>query len=659
MTPALVSAPRSVLPLRHLPVLWAALLVAVLGGCAELPKNVPRPVSTALETTAGTALATQVQERRAAASGRFESGFLLLSGPQAAYGSRLALVEAAQKTLDLQYYAIHADASTERLLRSVVAAARRGVRVRVLLDDFNTSGADAQVMRLAFEPNIEMRMFNPVAGSRDSSLWRMVSALSDFSRVQQRMHNKLFIADNAMGIAGGRNLGDAYFGHDTSGNFVDLDVLAAGPIVKDLSRSFDSYWNNERAYPVQSLITRKELDALRASAASVEEVDETPTESSSPPEAAPSPVTTASASAAATASPPNATTALEALEAQRSRVWDRKPLNLAAARFVWAPAVVLVDKPAKIPADSAATTEPLAPQPGTPSPRDAVTAVAGQRNALAPVPPVHVASVTPAPKTPTASITASPAGTSTAPTSGTPQAPSAAELEYLESQEDTVVDGLLQLMDQARRDLLIVSPYFVPGPEITAAFAAARARNVRVRVLTNSLASNDAPIAHVGYARHRKTLLAMGVELYEMHSEATGVRKALSATGSGSSGGSDGIGATGSTGSSRAMLHSKLVIMDHRLLAVGSMNLDMRSQKQNTEIALLIRSMDLSRRAGASIELALRDAAWHVELDARGGLVWRAPQGSNLQDATSEPGASVPLQLLLLLLGPLAPDHLL
>lgn len=222
-----------------------------------------------------------------------------------------------------------------------------------------------------------------------------------------------------------------------------------------------------------------------------------------------------------------------------------------------------------------------------------------------------------------------------------------------------MVDGLLQLMDQARRDLLIVSPYFVPGPEITAAFAAARARNVRVRVLTNSLASNDAPIAHVGYARHRKTLLAMGVELYEMHSEATGVRKALSATGSGSSGGSDGIGATGSTGSSRAMLHSKLVIMDHRLLAVGSMNLDMRSQKQNTEIALLIRSMDLSRRAGASIELALRDAAWHVELDARGGLVWRAPQGSNLQDATSEPGASVPLQLLLLLLGPLAPDHLL
>ena len=214
-----------------------------------------------------------------------------------------------------------------------------------------------------------------------------------------------------------------------------------------------------------------------------------------------------------------------------------------------------------------------------------------------------------------------------------------------------MVDGLLQLMGQARRDLLIVSPYFVPGPEITAAFAQARARGVRVRVLTNSLASNDAPIAHVGYARHRKALLAMGVVLYEMHSEATGGRKAFSGSGGG--------GAASATGSSRAMLHSKLVIMDHRLLAIGSMNLDMRSQKHNTEIALLIRSADLSRQATDNMEQALREAAWHVELHSEGSLIWRAPQGSKLQDATSEPGASVPLQLLLLLLGPLAPDHLL
>uniref|UniRef100_UPI002DD6833D phospholipase D-like domain-containing protein n=1 Tax=Pseudorhodoferax sp. TaxID=1993553 RepID=UPI002DD6833D len=104
--------------------------------------------------------------------------------------------------------------------------------------------------------------------------------------------------------------------------------------------------------------------------------------------------------------------------------------------------------------------------------------------------------------------------------------------------------------------------------------------------------------------------------------------------------------------------HSKLLIMDGRLLAVGSMNLDIRSQRQNTEIALLIRSGDLSRRATVQIENALREAAWHVEL-SDGSLVWRAPQGSGLPDATSEPDASAPLRLMLQLLGPLAPDHLL
>jgi len=217
---------------------------------------VDRPVSVALAAPGDTPLGKLVAARRAAEGARHASGFALLSGPQAAYSSRLALVDAAQKTLDLQYYAIHADASSERLLLSVMAAAQRGVRVRVLLDDFHSTGRDAQVMRLAFVPNIEMRMFNPVTGARGSPIGRMLSLLGDFSRVQQRMHNKLFIADNAMAVTGGRNLGDAYFGNADSGNFVDLDVLAAGPIVQDLSRSFDSYWNNERAYPVQSLSPR-------------------------------------------------------------------------------------------------------------------------------------------------------------------------------------------------------------------------------------------------------------------------------------------------------------------------------------------------------------------------------------------------------------------
>ncbi|RYY92178.1 MAG: phospholipase D family protein, partial [Comamonadaceae bacterium] len=252
---------RSALALRH----WGlALCLAVgLAGCAQLPRDVQRPPSQALASPEGTPLADLVQRRRDASGGRFASGFLLLEGPQAAYGSRLALVEAAQKTLDLQYYAIHADASTGRLMSAVRDAAARGVRVRILIDDFHSTGRDALVLRLAFEKNIEMRMFNPLAGSRDSTLSRLASSLGEASRVQQRMHNKLFIADNAIGVTGGRNLGDAYFGNSNVGNFVDLDVLAAGPIVQDLSRSFDAYWNNERAYPVPSLVKREELDEIR------------------------------------------------------------------------------------------------------------------------------------------------------------------------------------------------------------------------------------------------------------------------------------------------------------------------------------------------------------------------------------------------------------
>ncbi len=597
--------------------LVATLTVVVATGCAALPQDVVRPESTALAAPASTPLGQLVETNRQAAAGRYPSGFLLLGGPQAAYSSRLALVDAATKTLDLQYYAIHADASTERLLRSVVSAARRGVRVRVLLDDFHSAGRDAQVMRLAFVPNIEMRMFNPLTGARGSTLGRLFGAATDFSRAQQRMHNKLFIADNAMGVTGGRNLGDAYFGTADAGNFVDLDVLAAGPIVQDLSRSFDHYWNNQRAYPVQSLVTREELDAMRKQyeAADAAERERQVTLDSNP-----------------QASQPPAQVPVQGQDdpahpgASHNRIWDYQPMDLGGAAFVWAPAVVLVDQPAKIPAEGPASTASPATAPTTGSNARQAARIAPSAGTSAPVA-----------------------------ASGATALPSMDPHDAGEG--DTVVDGLLHLMGQARRELLIVSPYFVPGPDMKQAFAQARQRGVRVRVLTNSLASNDAPIAHAGYARHRPELLAMGVELYEMRSELTGLGSAF-----GSPGGSSGRrgSPTGSVGSSRAMLHSKLLVMDGRLVAIGSMNLDMRSQKQNTEIALLIRSTELSRRITTQLEPALGELAWRVELQQPGKqLLWHAPQGSGLQNSTTEPDASAPLRLLLQLLGPLAPDHLL
>ena len=558
---------------RWLLALLAVTAFALATGCAQLPKNVERPVSGALASPAGTPLAALVQQRHDAAGARYDSGFLLLDGPQNAYGSRLALVEGARKTLDLQYYAIHADASTRRLMTAVREAAARGVRVRILIDDFHSTGRDALVLQLAYDKNIEVRLFNPLAGARGSSLGRLFNSIGDASRIQQRMHNKLFLADNVLGVTGGRNLGDAYFGIGQSGNFVDIDVLAAGPIVQDLSRSFDSYWNNERAYPVQSLISREELDGIREKARA------------------------ASAARAPDDGP-------RPSEARRVIVWDEQPLDLQKAEFVWAPAVVLADKPGKIAADG--SEAPPAPGTMVSQPADAQPAAGATNRRL---------------------------------TSFEAAADSTAG-------SDTLVEGLLQLIGLAQRDLLIISPYFVPGADMMQAFSSARARGVRVRVLTNSLASNDAPIAHVGYARHREALLKLGIELYEMRSEQAGIGSAL-----GSSGASV-------TGESRAMLHSKVLVLDGRLLVVGSMNLDLRSQLQNTEVAVLVGSRRLAGTAAEVIETTLRDGAWHVEL-VDGRLMWRAPQASGLKDTTTEPDASIGLQLMLKLFGPLAPDSML
>ncbi len=579
---------------RWLTALLAALALSLAAGCAQLPTQVDRPVSTALAAPAGTAFATLVQERRVAARGSYDSGFLLLDGPQVAYGSRLALVEGAQKTLDLQYYAIHADASTRRLMTAVREAAARGVRVRILIDDFHSTGRDALVLQLAYDKNIEVRLFNPLAGARASSLGRLFNSIDEASRIQQRMHNKLFLADNVFGVAGGRNLGDAYFGIGQSGNFVDIDILAAGPIVQDLSRSFDSYWNNERAYPVQSLVKREELDAIREQARKEE----------------------AAKSDSSAGGDGNSASNPDAAGARRAIVWDEQPLDLRQAELVWAPAVMLADRPGKIPANSeeaagatGAERRPQADAPGLVVTQPAVARRDGDGN-------------------------------------------NNSRLSALESAADstagggTVVEGLLQLFGQTQRELLIISPYFVPGVDMMQAFASLRARGIRVRVLTNSLASNDAPVAHVGYARHREALLKLGIELYEMRSEQAGLGRAFGSSG-------DSV-----TGASRAMLHSKVLVMDGRLLVVGSMNLDLRSQLQNTEIALLVGSQRLSGKATEVIETTLREGAWHVEL-VDGQLTWRAPQGSGLKDTTTEPDVSVGLKLILKLFGPLAPDSML
>ena len=519
------------------PVLLWVLITFWLSACSSLPTATSRVPSTALDASPQLPLAQWLAGQRVGAvppgsSGMAErSGFQLLETFESAYRSRLALIDNAHQTLDLQYYAIHYDPSTALLLDRLRQAAQRGVRVRLLLDDFHAVGDDARVLQLDQEPGIEVRMFNPVAGPRGSQAGRVLGSLFDFQRIQQRMHNKTLLADSTLAIAGGRNLGDAYFGRSDTSNFLDLDVLAGGPLVAALARSFDRYWNDTRAYPVQDLLTAHERAAL-----------------------------------ATTPDTPPAAAAAE----QAARVPFPAPLPTGAV-LTWAPAVLLVDKPTKI-----------APE----NPQDEAD---GEHN---------------------------------------------------------VVEGVLQVLATARQDVLIVSPYFVPGPRMMETFSALRRQGVRVRVLTNSLASNDAPLAHVGYARWRKQLLQLGVELFEMPAQGHIQRRLL-----------------GSRPDARASLHAKALVLDQRLLVVGSMNLDPRSALQNTELGIVIRSRSLSRAMTQTLERGLA-GSYRVQLH-EGHLRWLPPADAENPTAQaaaplhSEPDASRALQLLLLLASPFAPDELL
>lgn len=226
-------------------------LACLLGAAACADRPAPdfstREPSVALAHPEKTDLGTRLA--RAAGDKPDRSGFSLIeTGPEALASIR-SLIAMADETLDLQYYIWKNDETGRLLLAELMAAAGRGVRVRLLLDDLEAAWPDDEFARLNAHPDFEVRLFNPF--SRDRG--KLLDAVLDFDRVTNRMHNKLIVADNAMAIMGGRNIGNQYFASDEDANFRDLDVHAAGPIVRELSGSFDSYWNSRWALTVAAL----------------------------------------------------------------------------------------------------------------------------------------------------------------------------------------------------------------------------------------------------------------------------------------------------------------------------------------------------------------------------------------------------------------------
>ncbi len=485
----------------------AAALVTVglllLAACAGMPAQTPKANSQALPPISDTPLA-----HLAAAStppGQEQlSGFALIAGGSDALATRLALVRRAQQSLDVQVYLIGADAAGLQFLHALHEAAERGVRVRLLVDDLHASGQVGMFTALSAHPNFEVRLFNPLPARSGSTSQRFVFSLHEFARINRRMHNKLFIADGSLAVTGGRNIGDEYFMRNSFANFIDLDVLATGAVVHELSASFDRFWNDPLAFPVESLA----------------------------PASPPVPFEASRAQWSTPGAPAQANTVASQIDGGRLQ------LHFAAAR-------VLADSPAK----AGAIDRP--------------------------------------------------------------------------DEAGRAMEDALALMVAAEQEVLIASPYFVPGPKGIELMRQARAKGIHVAVTTNSLAATDEPLAHWGYARYREQMLAMGVDLREL----SPTRR-------------DDTPLLGHLRSSLARLHAKVAVVDRRWLLVGSMNMDLRSSRLNTELSLAIDSVALAREASELVRDHWHDGNYRLRLRSQDRRIeWVAGEDDRMVVYKSEPDA--------------------
>jgi putative cardiolipin synthase len=488
-------------------------LVMAMVGCASLPSGVQRPASRAVTDVAATELA-RIVAANTPDDKRELSGFRLLPAGDQAFDARIALARRAEKTLDVQYYLIAHDASGLQFLRELRDAAARSVRVRILVDDLYAIGQDELLAALAAHAHVEVRMFNPLPVRRGGLVSRVVFSMHQFLRINGRMHNKLFIADNVLSVTGGRDVANQYFGRSEPANFIDMDILSSGPVVRELSNVFDRYWNSEHAYPVQSLAPVIDAEAARRF---FEER-----------------VQTVAKDHAVAARDPLGRTSLEA--------------QLASCRLDqhFASVQVHADAPAKI---------------------NGVNAV---------------------------------------------------------NLDGTVMSGKLDLVRAAKSEVLLVSPYFIPGSTGLAAMREAITHSVRLTVMTNSIATTDEPLVHFGYARYRRAMLKMGVTLYELMPPDGRKSDAL-----------------GELHASLGRLHAKLAVVDNRFLFIGSMNMDGRSARWNTEVGLVIDSPELADEVASLLRRDRLPSSYKLRIaGSHRRIQWVAGKDANEVVHSDEPHAS-------------------
>jgi putative cardiolipin synthase len=475
------------------------LLIVILSltGCATMPENVDRTVSTTFQNGQDTALGRKFQEVHPEDDGK--SGFLLLDNGLDAFVARAVLAQNAERSIDTQYYLLHDDVIGKLFIDQLYKAAERGVRVRLLVDDIELEGRDFGAAVLDSHPNIEVRIFNPFS----RKVGRTSQFITGLGKQTRRMHNKSFTVDNQETILGGRNIGSEYFEAHSQFAFVDLDIFAAGPVAPQVSASFDQYWNNELSYPLSTLVeqtpTAEEIDALKR------EFD---------------------AFILAQQDSPY-------LEHLRNSSLARR-LRQGQAEYSWAEGTVIADDPKKLTVKTNDTTYHLS-------------------------------------------------------------------------------EKLVPYLAALKRELIIYSPYFVPGKAGISFFKELRARGVEIKILTNSLASTNVSIVHAGYARYRKDLLEMGVQLYELNKDLKSV------TGD--------VRHEADSRDTKSTLHAKCFVLDRERTFIGSLNLDPRSLIQNTEIGLIFDSKQIAQFLAEDFDQQIDKYAFRLELKQRSDgseqIIWK------------------------------------
>ena len=504
------------------------LLAAVLGGCAVQPitlEEVARTASYAAIEPESSWLGREVA--RVAAAHEPKSGFHVLDLGEEALLWRGALVNRAERTIDAQYYIWSEDnvgtIAAERLLR----AAERGVRVRVLVDDLPIATDPSFLAMLNAHQGIEVRIYNPsgVVGRR--YVPKILTYLSDFQRLNRRMHNKALIVDGAVGVLGGRNVADEYYDMHSDSNFRDRDVLTVGPVVGQMEQAFDRYWNSVWAVPVETFVRAEQSDAERA--LYYEGLHAYARDPSHFPERF-----------------------NEALDRTDARLRELE------TTLVWGEARLIYDIPGKN---------------DDPQRIDAYGEMGRQLTAV---------------------------------------------------------------VSEARQEILAETPYLALMPGTVAVVRSLRARGIRMRILTNSLASTDEPFAFSRYAMQRGELLRLGVELHELmprpayHGEIVTRLPRIQQT-------------------ARLRLHAKTMVIDRRTVFVGSFNMDPRSTHLNTEMGVLVDSPQLAEELAAVIERDMDPHnSWTVALAAGGGVVWTWVSDGQPQMTSQEPEASAAALLELL-----------